>query len=382
MKKYIILSALIGLFFFFLTLAPSMVHAWFGAGSTPGWSPTTTGLRGEIALPQYKFSPDFYTVGDTVTIHTTGFNLHPALVTSHYWFVISRVIQAPIGTDRTSGDPSNPGLNENQLYDFHHASNDVQSPEATIDLGSVTFPASGSATFGGSYTTNKTGYFQFDFMDTNEFSSGHILTAGFFRVLAAKTTPTPTPTAPPGKITPTPTPTPTPTTTPGSGSGGGSNSSSAGGGIGGASQCGAQKPPTPTLTSVVRTSGTTAQLTWTAVNPVTYYMISYGTSPGSYQFGVPNTGNTTSYSIGGLNPNATYYFVVRAVNDCMPGDPSNEKPTGGQVLGATAGQVLGANTLAATGGTGILRLRILLSMLVSGVALMIFSRVKSENEKT
>lgn len=138
-----------------------------------------------------------------------------------------------------------------------------------------------------------------------------------------------------------PTPTPTPTTTP-------SNPSSLSNP--GPRVCGAQAPTTPTLISVTRTSPTTAELVWTAASPVTHYTISYGTSTGNYQFGVPNTGNTTSFVVGGLDPNTTYYFVVYAVNDCAPSGPSNEN-FGGQVLSAQTGEVLGAttDTLAPTG---------------------------------
>jgi hypothetical protein len=332
----------------------AQVLAWFGAGSTPGWPATTTGLRGEIALPVYKFSPDFYTVGDTVTFSVTGFNLNSSPLTSHYWLVINQVTQAPIGTDRTSGDPSTPGLNENQLYDFHQASNDVQVRVASSDLGNITFPGNGNTTFQGTYTTTTTGYFQFDFIDVDpasELPAGHILAAGFIRVLrGANSSPTPTPN-PTSSTEPTPTPTPTPD--PGTNNNSNNNGGGGGGGGGSAPTCGAQKPPTPTLLSVISTSTTTVQLNWTSVNPATGYSISYGTSPGNFQFGVPNVGNTTSYSIGALDPNQKYYFVVRALNDCMPGDPSNEKATnrGGAVLGATSGQVLGESTesLAATG---------------------------------
>jgi len=97
--------------------------------------------------------------------------------------------------------------------------------------------------------------------------------------------------------------------------------------------CGAPTPSTPTLTSATRTSPTTAELVWTASSPVTHYSISYGTSPGNYQFGSPNVGNTTSYVVGGLDPNTNYYFVVTAVNDCAPSSASNELSTGGAVLG-------------------------------------------------
>jgi len=205
----------------FLTVAPT-AQAWFGAGSTPGWPNTTTGLRGEIALPQYKFAPDFYVVGDTVTINTTGFNSGSEPVTAHYYLTVSKVTEAPVGTNVTDGQPTTPGYNENQLYDFHQAGNDVQSPVSTSDLGDVTFPAGGQTTFGGSFTTTQTGYYQFDFIDldpNSPYEPGHILSAGFFRVLAD---PNLSPNAEPDP-SPSPSPSPNPSSNP---STGGSNSSS------------------------------------------------------------------------------------------------------------------------------------------------------------
>lgn len=165
----------------------------------------------------------------------------------------------------------------------------------------------------------------------------------------SSTNPTPTPsitTTPTQSVTPTPTQ--TPSTDSSSNSGGGSNNSQP-------TPCTAGKPGTPTITSIVKTSSTTVQLRWTGVSPVTTYAISYGTTAGSYQYGVPSTGNVTEFTVGGLDPNANYYFVVRGVNDCQPGDASGERSTGGgQVLGGAttgSGQVLGASTdvLGATG---------------------------------
>lgn len=97
----------------------------------------------------------------------------------------------------------------------------------------------------------------------------------------------------------------------------------------GAPICTADQPSAPILLSVVR-NGSKATLTWTKVDKATHYVIAYGTYPGLYPYGVPNTGNQTSYAVEALDPNKKYYFEVIAVNDCMPSVPSTQ---GGQVLG-------------------------------------------------
>jgi hypothetical protein len=127
--------------------------------------------------------------------------------------------------------------------------------------------------------------------------------------------------------------------------------------------CTAAKPPAPTLISVVR-SGTTAQLTWSAVTPVTNYAIFYGLEPGKYIYGVPNTGNVTSYVVGSLQPGVKYYFAVRAVNDCMPSD------------GSASGQVLGASTILGLADTGNLALIAMLGFSMVTLAILGFFTAK------
>lgn len=121
----------------------------------------------------------------------------------------------------------------------------------------------------------------------------------------------------------------------------------------GATACTAERPDAPFLISVQR-NGSEATLNWTKVEKATHYMISYGKAVGSYDYGVANTGNVTSYTVGGLNPNDDYYFIVYAVNDCMPSEPSSERPIGG-------GMVLG---WASTGNMGEIA-----GLLVAGAAL-------------
>ena len=81
------------------------------------------------------------------------------------------------------------------------------------------------------------------------------------------------------------------------------------------------------LTAAESAGAHSITLTWTdATDPVTYYLLSYGLSSGKYIYGDPNVGGqgTTSYTVGGLATGTKYYFVIRAVNGCTPGNYSNE----------------------------------------------------------
>lgn len=126
-----------------------------------------------------------------------------------------------------------------------------------------------------------------------------------------------------GEPTPTPTETLTPTPT-----------KSDSWQLGGPPVCTAERPKAPVITSIKR-NGSSVTLTWTKVDLATHYTIAYGADKDNLEYGVPNTGNVTNYTINELDPNKTYYYTVYAVNDCMPSEPSSQN-LGGGVLGFAA----------------------------------------------
>ncbi len=100
----------------------------------------------------------------------------------------------------------------------------------------------------------------------------------------------------------------------------------------------------PMLQSAVSNGANQITLTWSqATDPVSYYLVAYGTSSKQYAYGNPNVGTkgTTSYTVGSLANGTMYYFVVRAGNGCAPGSYSNE-------LSAVAGGIVQTPTATPT----------------------------------
>jgi hypothetical protein len=116
--------------------------------------------------------------------------------------------------------------------------------------------------------------------------------------------------------------------------------------------CNDQKPGSaPVLLSAVSSGANSITLTWAkAKDPVSYYLVTFGTKPGEQLYGNPNVGgsDTTSYTVNNLSGGKRYYFEVRAGNGCTPGDFSNELSsgaTGSFIAGVPGG--FGSNVLGA-----------------------------------
>lgn len=92
--------------------------------------------------------------------------------------------------------------------------------------------------------------------------------------------------------------------------------------------CGDSKPTSaPRIISAESAEPNSAVIVWSGANdPVSYYLIAYGTKSDKMEYGNPNVGdkNTRSYKVKGLSGGQTYFFKVRSGNGCMPGEFSNE----------------------------------------------------------
>ncbi len=134
--------------------------------------------------------------------------------------------------------------------------------------------------------------------------------------------PTPTPTPIPS---PSPKPSPQPSGSAGSSEGSASGNSSAHK----EAVCTAAQPGgVPDLFQITMTNNQ-AQLFFAPVSqPVTRYVVRYGTKAGEMQFAsefsAEDSSGVVSAQIGALANNMQYFFSVRAMNDCSPGEWGNE----------------------------------------------------------
>lgn len=93
-----------------------------------------------------------------------------------------------------------------------------------------------------------------------------------------------------------------------------------------APRCTAPEPlSAPIITSIETTQGS-VKLTWTeGQDPFTHYLIAFGKSKENLEYGLQNIGGkgTTSFYVNHLENNVKYYFRIRPINDCKPGDFSD-----------------------------------------------------------
>jgi hypothetical protein len=142
---------------------------------------------------------------------------------------------------------------------------------------------------------------------------------------------------------------------PPSGGGNGSGGSVAGTSTAQPPVCNDQAPSSAPSVTITNVGTNTVSLSWTAVSPVTHYGIFFTRNSDGAQYGAPNIGNVTTYTITNLSGGANYSFQVFGVNGCAPG-PRSGAAASGQVPGpfiATrpvggGGEVLGETTASPT----------------------------------
>lgn len=118
----------------------------------------------------------------------------------------------------------------------------------------------------------------------------------------------------------------------GSDGGGSDGGGSSDGGSGSASPpvCTADAPSSAPNVSITSVGANTVTLSWSQVSPVTHYGLIFTRNADGEQYGAPNIGNVTSYTVTNLSGGgANYTFQVFGVNDCAPGPFSNGAETGG-----------------------------------------------------
>ena len=115
--------------------------------------------------------------------------------------------------------------------------------------------------------------------------------------------------------------------------------------------CNNEKPGQPVLYEpnhalLPRATGVgEVRLNWLKAERANKYTIGFGTSSGNYIYGASNIADTNNFTVRFLTPGTRYYFAVKGVNECMPGDWSRE-------WSAMVGRSAGTSALTYTSPTG------------------------------
>jgi hypothetical protein len=140
-------------------------------------------------------------------------------------------------------------------------------------------------------------------------------------------------------------------TPPPSGGGGGGDNGGGSSGGGTPPTCTANPPSSAPVVSITNIGTNTVTLSWSPVSPVTHYALVFIRNSDGAQYGAPNIGNVTTYTINQISGGANYTFQVFGVNDCAPGPRSNSSRSrvipgpflGGRPVGQGE-EVLGVST--------------------------------------
>lgn len=90
--------------------------------------------------------------------------------------------------------------------------------------------------------------------------------------------------------------------------------------------CKVARPSSPPILYSAAPGDRSVTLSWVeAQDPVTYYLVRYGTSKENFAYGNPNIGGkgTHTFTVSELTNGVKYYFQVMAGNGCKPGEFSN-----------------------------------------------------------
>jgi hypothetical protein len=138
---------------------------------------------------------------------------------------------------------------------------------------------------------------------------------------------------------------------PPSGGGGGSGGEVLGTSTAQPPGCGDVAPSSAPTVTITNVGTNTVSLSWTSVPGATNYGIFFTRTSDGTQYGAPNIGNVTTFTITNLSGGANYSFQVFAVNGCAPG-PRSSVATSSRVSGpfiatrpvGSGGEVLGTTT--------------------------------------